>query len=98
MDLGLVGTAMYAIKFSDSVCLYFSDGHELSLDAPFTISTGEGTFTAADADDASAFFAIVDLAIGAVVTAASADDVGTLRVDFSDGCVITAESWKAATE
>lgn len=57
---------------------------------PRSLGASENTFTAADADDASAFFAFVDLAIGAVVTAACADDDGTLRVHFSDGCVITA--------
>jgi hypothetical protein len=90
VDLGLAGTRMCAIEYSDSVCLYFSDGRQLELDVPFTISAADCTFTAADADDASAFFALVDLAIGAVVTAASADDDGTLRVHFSDGCVISA--------
>ena len=90
VNLGLAGKTMCAIGFDDSGCLYFSDGHVLGLEAPFAIGTADDTVDLADAAEAASSFAFVDVAIGAAVTAASADEDGTLRLHFSDGCVLNA--------
>jgi hypothetical protein len=91
VDLGLAGKTVFAVGFGDSVCLYFSDGHVLGLETTFAVGTDEVTFDVADAEDAATLFAVVDAAIGAVVSGASADEGGGLCVCFSDGFVVSAE-------
>ncbi len=82
---------MSLMGFSDSVCLYFSGGYVLGLEAPFVVGTAGVTYDVADADDAASLFAIVDAITGAVAVGAFADNGGTLRVCFSDGFFVIAE-------
>jgi hypothetical protein len=58
VDLGLAAKTTFAISYGDSVCLYFSDGRVLGLEAPFATGTAADTFDMADADEGGRFFSL----------------------------------------
>lgn len=90
MDLGLAGQKLVSHEFGYTVGFHFSGGFEIRVETSFTLRTHDGDHRIVPGEESSA--ARLSELSGLVVTLATADDSGGLRVDFDGGARLLVEA------
>jgi hypothetical protein len=75
-----------------SVRLEFSGGYEVQIESRFTIRTPDGDHALVAGKDTDAAATVLDALTGRLVTVATADDAGGLRIDLDGGARVRAEA------
>ena len=92
MDLGFAGQKLTGHDVGFTVRLEFSGGYEVRVETAFTVGTTHGDHPVVPGEDDDAVATVVNSLAGRVVTVATADDAGGLRIDFDGGFRVFAEA------
>ena len=92
MDLGLTGQKLTKFDLGFTVRLEFSGGYDVQVETRFTVRTPEGDRPVVPGEDTDAASTVLGALAGRVVTVATADDAGGLRIDFDGGARVLAEA------
>ena len=101
VELGFAGEKLIGHDLGFTVRLEFSGGYEVRAETGFTVRTADGDHWVMPGEDDDAATALDALA-GRVVTTATADDRGGLRIDLDGGGRVlveadpTYEAWTVA--
>jgi hypothetical protein len=92
VDLGFAGEKLIRQQVGFTVRLDFSCGYEVRVETGFTVRTPDGDHRVMPGEDTDAAAAVLSALAGRVVTVATADDAGGLRIDLDGGARILAEA------
>ena len=102
VDLGLAGQKLTSVDVGFVVRLEFGAGCEVQVETQFTVRTSDGDHPVVPGADDEEAAAVLGTLAGRVVTVATADDSGGLRIDLVGGARVLAEAdpdfeaWTAA--
>jgi hypothetical protein len=91
VELGFAGEKLTGHELGFTVRLDFSGGYEVRVEAVFTVRTADGDHRVVPGGDDGGG-AVLDALTGRVVTVATADDAGGLRIDLDGGARVLAEA------
>jgi Family of unknown function (DUF6188) len=91
VELGFAGEKLIGHELGFTVRLDFSGGYEVRVEAGFTVRTADGEHRVVPGGDDGGGAAL-DALTGLVVTVATADDAGGLRIDLDGGARVLAEA------
>ena len=92
VDLGFAGQTVIGQDVGFTVRLEFSGGYEVRVETGFTLRAPDGDHRVVPGEDVEDVTAPLGALAGRVVTVATADDGGGLRIDFDGGARILVEA------
>jgi hypothetical protein len=92
VDLGLSRQKLTRADIGFSVRLEFSGGYEVQIESRFIIRTPNGDHALVAGKDTDAAATVLDALTGRLVTVATANDAGGLRIDLDGGARVLAEA------